>query len=337
MAPVPRPTPTIPAARSSSSLTSAAASRTPEEDEDEDEDDAIRPYVIVSDIGLNLGSFATVYKGYHEDAHNPVAIKTVSREKLSPKLLANLQSEIHILKSLAHRHVTTLIDFVRTDRNIYFITDLAYVPSAGAASAPQYYPPPPPPTGGLDELVVRSFLRQLARALKFLRRRNFIHRDVKPQNLLLNAAPPEELARGHPPGVPILRLADFGLFARAFPTPEPSADLWSVGAVLYELAVGTPPLRAADRIALLEEIERSGVRGVGFLDEESFKSQSAKSGGVPPDVKQLIRALLKPNPVERASFAEFFHSAALANSKFPRPESMPSSANVAVEIIPARL
>ncbi|KAJ7507053.1 kinase-like domain-containing protein [Mycena galericulata] len=350
MAPVPGPT----MRAASSSSTSAAASRTGEDEE-------LRPYVIVSDIGLK-GSFATVYKGYHkDDTRNPVAIMTVLRSKLSPKLLANLQSEIHILKSLAHRHVTTLIDFVPTDRNIYFITEycaggdlatyikkrgrvesLAYVPSAGAASAPQYYPHPP--TGGLDELVVRSFLR------------NFIHRDVKPQNLLLNAAPPSELARGHPLGVPILKLADFALFARAFPTPEPSADLWSVGAVLYELAVGTPPFRAADRIALLEEIERLEVRGIGFPDEdeesgfrdEDLKpkpkpkpkshSSALKSGGVPPDVKELIRALLKPNPVERASFAEFFGSAALANSKFPRPESVQSSdANVAVEIIPARL
>ncbi len=77
------------------------------------------------------------------------------------------------------------------------VDSLEYVPSPGAA--PQYYPHPK--TGGLDEIVVRSFLRQLgvfhrhiillcllnvavyfiARALKFLRGRNLIHRDIKPQ------------------------------------------------------------------------------------------------------------------------------------------------------------
>jgi serine/threonine-protein kinase ULK/ATG1 len=92
------------------------------------------------------------------------------------------------------------------------VESLEYVPSEGAAL--QYYPHPR--TGGLDEIVVRSFLRQLARALKFLRHRNLIHRDVKPQNLLLTPAPPEELARGHPLGVPILKVADFG-FARSLP------------------------------------------------------------------------------------------------------------------------
>ena len=76
------------------------------------------------------------------------------------------------------------------------VEGLEYVPSPGVA--PQYYSHPR--TGGLDEIVVRSFLRQLgkqhtslepqitwltfhsiARALKFLRHRNLIHRDIKPQ------------------------------------------------------------------------------------------------------------------------------------------------------------
>ncbi|KAJ7507059.1 hypothetical protein B0H11DRAFT_190034 [Mycena galericulata] len=122
MAPVPGPT----MRAASSSSTSAAASRT-------EEDEELRPYVMVSDIGLK-GSFATVYKGYREDAHNPVAIKTVSREKLSPKLLANLQSEIHILKSLAHRHVTTLIDFVGFCRQLTSRWVLRVTPPSKVAS-----------------------------------------------------------------------------------------------------------------------------------------------------------------------------------------------------------
>ena len=144
----------------------------------------------------------------------------------------------------------------RADRNIYLIMEycaggdlanyikkrgrvegLEYSPSPGAA--PIYYPHPK--SGGLDEIVVRSFLRQLgecflshafsyvfhvavnlvsdvwlARAIKFLRQRNLIHRDIKPQNLLLNPAGPDEYSRGHPLGVPVLKVADFG-FARFLP------------------------------------------------------------------------------------------------------------------------
>lgn len=323
-----------------------------------EEDDEVRPYVIVSEIGK--GSFATVYKGYHEETHVQVAIKTVKRDNLSAKLFENLQSEIQILKSLSHRHITRLTEIVRSEHHIYLIMEycsggdltgyikkrgrvetLEYIPSPGAA--PQYYPHPR--TGGLDEVVLRSFLRQLARALKFLRHHNLIHRDIKPQNLLLKPATPEELAKGHPLGVPILKVADFG-FARSLPSammaetlcgsplymaPEilgynkydAKADLWSVGAVLYEMAVGKPPFRAQNHIELLKKIEHS--KNIKFPDEDP-QSTAGKSGGggsvdlpVPNDIKKLIRALLKQKPVERANFDDFFGSQAMAKSKFPRP------------------
>lgn len=119
----------------------------------------------------------------------------MKRDNLSSKLFENLQSEIQILKSLSHRHVTKLIDIVvcslsncvvlvaltvvspkRAEKHIYLIMEycaggdltnyikkrgrvegLEYVPSPGAAL--QYYPHPR--TGGLNEIAVRSFLRQL--------------------------------------------------------------------------------------------------------------------------------------------------------------------------------
>ncbi|KAI0733248.1 kinase-like protein [Fomitopsis betulina] len=321
------------------------------------EDEEVKPYVIISDLGK--GSFATVYRGYHEQTHRQVAIKTVSRAGLSPKLFDNLQGEIEILKALSHRHITRLLDIVRAEKNIYLIIEfcaggdlsnyikkrgrvegLEYIPATGAA--PTYYPHPR--TGGLDEIVVRSFLRQLARALKFLRQRNLIHRDIKPQNLLLNPASLDDLARGHPLGVPILKVADFG-FARSLPqammaetlcgsplymAPEilryekydAKADLWSVGAVLYEMAVGKPPFRAANHIELLKKIDIS--KGIKFPDEDPQAQARAQAAGedlksVPSDVKKLIRGLLKRIPAERCSFEDFFGSTAMAKSKFPRP------------------
>ena len=96
------------------------------------EDEEVKPYVIVSDLGK--GSFATVYRGYHEvsgftklgwqvrtvnflglihqQTRKEVAIKTVSRSGLSGKLFDNLKGEIDILKTLSHRHITRLLDLV---------------------------------------------------------------------------------------------------------------------------------------------------------------------------------------------------------------------------------
>ena len=110
---------------------------------------------------------------------------------------------------------------------------------------------------------------------------------------------------------------------------DAKADLWSVGAVLYEMSVGKAPFRALNHIELLKKIEHS--KGIKFPDEDpDFTSGKDNGGGgsaelpVPADIKALVRILLKRNPAERASFEDFFSSTALAKSKFPRPTEFSS-------------
>jgi serine/threonine-protein kinase ULK/ATG1 len=205
---------------------------------------------------------------------------------------------------------------------------------------------PNSPNSGLNEVVIRHFLKQLASALKFLREGNFVHRDVKPQNLLLLPSPrfreanktvKQILSASHDSLIPVaglaslpmLKLADFG-FARVLPStslaetlcgsplymaPEilryerydAKADLWSVGTVLYEMVTGRPPFRASNHVELLRKIEAAE-------DLIKFPRESIVS----PEMKALIRALLKRNPVERLSFENFFADL-VVTGPIPRP------------------
>jgi len=136
-----------------------------------------------------------------------------------------------------------------------------------------------------------------------------------------------EVADGHPLGIPVLKVADFG-FARILPAaamaetlcgsplymaPEilryekydAKADLWSVGAVLFEMVAGRPPFRANNHVELLRKIEKGEDR-IKFPDETPPKEGEAPAVPVSGDIKALIRGLLKRQPVYRMNFQDFF-------------------------------
>lgn len=265
-------------------------------------------------------------------------------ERLNKKLRENLYGEIQILKTLRHPHIVALHDCVESATHINLVMEycelgdlslfikkrdkLATHP-ATHDMARKY---PSAPNSGLHEVVIRHFLKQLTSALEFLRSKNYVHRDVKPQNLLLLPSQSFRDVRGRPimqasqdslipvsglASLPMLKLADFG-FARVLPStsladtlcgsplymaPEilryerydAKADLWSVGTVLYEMASGRPPFRARNHVELLRKIEAA---------EDVIKFP--KEVGISSDLKALIRSLLKRSPVERLSFENFF-------------------------------
>lgn len=97
---------------------------------------------------------------------------------------------------------------------------------------------------------------------------------------------------------------------------DAKADLWSVGAVLYEMSVGRPPFRANNHIELLNKIKRANSR-VPFPDEDRDPTKAAAATSVPADIKQLIRMLLRRNPSERADYDAFFKTKALEGLTSP--------------------
>ncbi|KAJ3348494.1 Serine/threonine-protein kinase, partial [Kappamyces sp. JEL0680] len=253
---------------------------------------------------IGRGSFATVFKAVTTakafgsdtgESNVVVAIKTVNRSKLNRKLAENLEMEINILKKSRHRNVVLLYKVLKSDTEIHMIMEYCNLGDLSLFIKKKGHVPGLNPTlvlagpwGGLEEFVLRYLLAQLSSAIEFLRFHQIVHRDLKPQNILLTLPPPSAqetagtLTQQKLALLPILKLGDFG-FARALEAEtmastlcgspilrgekyDAKTDLWSIGAILFEMMTGRPPFRAQNHIELLRKIER-GDGWIRFPDE----------------------------------------------------------------------
>jgi serine/threonine-protein kinase ULK/ATG1 len=279
------------------------------------------------------------------------AIKSVVTGKLTGKLRENLNSEINILRKLQHPHIVALFECVDTPQHIHLVMEYCQMSDLAAfmkgrariAGLPEtrdiFDRYPNATNGGLHEVLARHFLKQIASALQYLRKYNLIHRDIKPQNLLLNP-PPTYMQQQRPEDVPLaasenslipavgvaslpmLKLADFG-FARhlastslaetlcgsplymapeilAYQKYDAKADLWSVGTVAYEMVAGRPPFKATNHVELLRKIDQA-------QDVIQFPAGLVVSR----EFKDTIKSLLKRQPTQRVSFERFFGSSTI--------------------------
>lgn len=190
---------------------------------------------------LGEGTYATVFKGKSRLTDALVALKEIRLEHEEGAPCTAIR-EVSLLKDLKHNNIVTLHDIVHTEKALtlvfeYLERDLKqYMDDCG---------------GILAMNNVKLFLFQLIRGLSYCHSRRILHRDLKPQNLLIN-----DLGE--------LKLADFGLArAKSVPTKTYSnevvtlwyrppdvllgsteystpIDMWGVGCIFYEMASGRP-------------------------------------------------------------------------------------------------
>ncbi|EPY20964.1 fused, partial [Strigomonas culicis] len=242
-------------------------------------------YTVVELIGE--GSFGKVYKGRIKGSGQIVAMKFIVKKGKNEKELRNLRSEIEILTKLNHDNIITLFDSFETDLEFVVVMEYAQGELYEILEDDKRLP----------EDVVRKIAKQLVQALNYLHSNRIIHRDMKPQNILIgqNGA---------------VKLADFG-FARSmsyntmvltsikgtplYMAPElvqeqpynHSADLWSLGCILYELYYGKPPFYTNNLYALINQIVRDPVQF-----EEPISS----------DFKSFLTKLLKKQVSQRLNW-----------------------------------
>jgi len=197
-------------------------------------------YTKMAKIGE--GTYGVVYQAKNNSTGDIVALKKIKLESEEEGIPSTAIKEISLLKGLNHPNIVRLYDVIHGDKKLtlvfeYLDQDLKkYIDEKGKPTV----------------AIMKSFLWQLLNGIAFCHERRVLHRDLKPQNLLINKYKTE------------LKLADFGL-ARSFGIPvrnkshevvtlwyrapdvlmgsskySSSIDIWSAGCIFAEMATGKP-------------------------------------------------------------------------------------------------
>ncbi|KAG2391763.1 hypothetical protein C9374_013248 [Naegleria lovaniensis] len=243
---------------------------------------SIDDYHVLELIGE--GSFGKVFKGRRKFTSQIVAMKFIPKKGKNEKELYNLRQEINILKKLNHENIVLMLDSFETKEEFCVVMEFAQGELFEILEDDERLP----------EDVVGKIAKQLVRALHYLHSNRIIHRDMKPQNILIGSDG-------------AIKLCDFG-FARVmscntmvltsikgtplYMAPElvqeqpynHTADLWSLGVILYELVVGKPPFFTNNFFSLIQFIVKDPVKYPPYIS---------------PPMKSFLRGLLNKAPKQR--------------------------------------
>jgi serine/threonine-protein kinase len=251
-------------------------------------------YVLVCPVGH--GATGTVWRGIDRSTGQDVAVKLLHEGLLrQPKLVIRFVQERTILMMMRHENIVGVHDLFSVGGSLALVMD--YV--AGGSLRNRLIS-----AGTLPPAEAAGLLAQVAAALAQAHEFGVVHRDVKPDNILLQQSPE---AQDHHD----VRLTDFGiarvLDAAGLTTPqaivgtphymapeaihgdaEPASDVYSVGIVLYELVTGQPPYGGEPLAVLRRHVEETPER----------------PPGVPLEVWALIEWCLDKDPARRPAAGE---------------------------------
>ena len=190
---------------------------------------------------LGEGSYGVVYRATDTRDKSTVALKILKIDNLEDGVPSTLLREISILKTLNHINIIGLKDVCTSSLPIFLAFE--YMDSDLRTLLNHIRRP-------LKESIIKSYAFQLIAGINFIHSHRIIHRDIKPDNLLLSKSG-------------LLKICDFGM-SRYFTVPmrpytkgvvtlwykapellvstpyDLSIDMWSVGCIIYEMATGSP-------------------------------------------------------------------------------------------------
>ncbi|XP_063933179.1 cyclin-dependent kinase 5 homolog [Zophobas morio] len=199
-------------------------------------------YLKISKIGE--GTYGIVYKAQNTESGDVVALKRIRLDSEDEGVPCTAIREISLLKELKHPNIVRLFDVLHTEKKLTLVFEYCeqdlrrFMDACG---------------GEINYLQVKSFLFQLLRGVAFCHEHHVLHRDLKPQNLLINKYGELKLADfglARAFGIPVrhysnevvtlwYRAPDVLLGSRRYSTP---IDIWSAGCIFAEMAQGGEPL-----------------------------------------------------------------------------------------------
>ncbi len=257
-------------------------------------------YEVEKEIGR--GGMGIVYKGRDKRLKRPVAIKLLPPElAFRSEIRSRFLREAEMAAQLSHPHIVPIYSVDEREGLVYFV--MALVEGENLATRIASRGPVPP-----DE--ARRILREVGDALAYAHAQNTVHRDIKPDNILIDGATGRTMvtdfgiARAVTEGAE-QKLTGTGIAigTPAFMSPEQSAgdrdidgrtDLYSLGIVAYQMLCGDLPFNATSAPALL----------VKHLSEKPVPIE--QRANVPPDLARAVMLCLEKNPDDRFPDARAF-------------------------------
>ncbi|XP_058481735.1 serine/threonine-protein kinase MARK2 isoform X15 [Solea solea] len=253
-----------------------------------DDQPHIGNYRLLKTIGK--GNFAKVKLARHVLTGKEVAVKIIDKTQLNSSSLQKLFREVRIMKMLNHPNIVKLFEVIETEKTLYLVMEYA---SGGEVF--DYLVA----HGRMKEKEARAKFRQIVSAVQYCHQKCIVHRDLKAENLLLDADMN-------------IKIADFG-FSNEFTlgnkldtfcgsppyaAPElfqgkkydgPEVDVWSLGVILYTLVSGSLPFDGQNLKELRERVLRGKYRIPFYMST---------------DCENLLKKFLILNPLKRGSLEQ---------------------------------
>ena len=243
---------------------------------------------------LGRGTWASVYLGEHQHLHTQAAIK-VLHGPLANSEAEGFLSEARTLARLRHPHIVRVLDFGVQEGVPFLVMDYA---SGGTLR--EFHPK----GSQLPIETVLSYVKQVASALQYAHEQRYIHRELKPENLLLGADQ-------------VVLLSDFGLAivahsvrsqpfqqvagSLAYMAPEqlgghptPASDQYALGVLVYEWLAGERPFSGSLPEVLVKQTQASPP------------PLSEKVPTIPAVVEQVVLQALAKDPKLRFASVQAF-------------------------------